>query len=185
MIHPHTELKPINPIIGFGVFATASIPRGTIIWTPDPLDRVLTRAELAVLPRALAFDLERYCWQRKDGRFVLAWDLARFVNHSCAPNCLTTEYGFEVVTRDIAVGEEITNDYADLGMQAHERFDCCCGEPDCRKVIVASDSDRFRRYWNAEAKAAMEEIPMVDQLLEQVLSQDVLQSLGMLERAVA
>ena len=83
------------------------------------------------------------------------------------------------------MGEEITNDYADLGMQAHERFDCCCGEPDCRKVIVASDSDRFRRYWNAEAKAAMEEIPMVDQLLEQVLTQDVLQSLGMLERAVA
>ena len=54
MIHPHTELKPINPVIGFGVFATASIPRGTIIWSPDPLDRVLTRAELAVLPELFA-----------------------------------------------------------------------------------------------------------------------------------
>jgi len=52
-------------------------------------------------------------------------------------------------------------------------------------VIVASDSDRFRRYWNTEAKAAMEEIPMVDQPLEQILSQDVLQGLGLLERAVA
>lgn len=185
MIHPHTELKPINPVIGFGVFATASIPRGTIIWKPDPLDRVLTRAELAVLPRALAFDIERYCWQRRDRRFVLAWDLARFVNHSCAPNCLTTEFGFEIVTRDVAVGEEITNDYADLGMQPHERFECCCGEPTCRRLIVANDADRFRRLWTSEARTALDDVPSVDQPLASVLTQDVMASLGMDERAVA
>ena len=30
MIHPDSELRFINPIIGYGLFATSVIPRGTL-----------------------------------------------------------------------------------------------------------------------------------------------------------
>lgn len=35
MIHPDTELRFINPEIGYGVFATQFIPRGTITWVRE------------------------------------------------------------------------------------------------------------------------------------------------------
>ena len=46
MIHPHTELRFINEQMGFGVFATQFIPKGTIIWALDELDQIL-EAELS------------------------------------------------------------------------------------------------------------------------------------------
>ena len=38
-----------------------------------------------------------------DGISILCWDNARFVNHSCEPNCLTGGFDFEFAIRDIAV----------------------------------------------------------------------------------
>ena len=41
MIHPKTELKFINEVVGYGVVATSFIPAGTITWVLDKFDRVL------------------------------------------------------------------------------------------------------------------------------------------------
>ena len=41
MMHPSTELRYINQQIGFGVFATKFIPKGTIVWALDPFDQIL------------------------------------------------------------------------------------------------------------------------------------------------
>ena len=38
MIHPHTELRFISPEVGYGVFATALIPEGTITYVKDSLE---------------------------------------------------------------------------------------------------------------------------------------------------
>ena len=35
MIHPATELRWVGSSIGYGVFATAVIPRGTIVYVKD------------------------------------------------------------------------------------------------------------------------------------------------------
>jgi len=65
------------------------------------------------------------------------------VNHSCDPNA-----GFDgqivlVAIRDIAVGEEITFDYAivlsDEVAQEPYRMECLCGSPRCRKLVTGSD----------------------------------------------
>ncbi|MHC5084588.1 MAG: SET domain-containing protein, partial [Planctomycetota bacterium] len=32
MIHPDTELRKVNETIGYGVFATRHIPKGTILY---------------------------------------------------------------------------------------------------------------------------------------------------------
>ncbi len=45
MIHPHTEIKFINKEVGYGVVATDFIPKGTITWVLDKLDREFTQNE--------------------------------------------------------------------------------------------------------------------------------------------
>ncbi len=37
MIHSKTELKFINDLVGYGVFATETIPEGTIVYVKDSL----------------------------------------------------------------------------------------------------------------------------------------------------
>ena len=70
---------------------------------------------------------------------------ARFINHSCDPNCeIVTERGrvFIDALRDIAPGEELTYDYAyerEAGDDEHAetRYPCRCGAPGCRRTILA------------------------------------------------
>ena len=50
MVHPHTEIRFVNDIIGWGVFASRFIPKGTIIWALDPLDQRFTPEQVATLP---------------------------------------------------------------------------------------------------------------------------------------
>jgi SET domain-containing protein len=60
----------------------------------------------------------------------------RFINHSCDPNTFTrftaTRAEFYAL-RDIAKGEELTNDY---GHSHHDgKLPCRCGAPNCRGFI--------------------------------------------------
>lgn len=70
---------------------------------------------------------------------------ARWINHSCAPNCYTDERGgriFIVALRNIAAGEELNYDY---GLIIEERYTpklkaeyaCWCGAPTCRGTMLA------------------------------------------------
>lgn len=58
-------------------------------------------------------------------------------NHSCEPN---TRYdGLNVVAaRAIAVGEELTLDYAEFLDESAEPFDCACGAQGCRGRVVGT-----------------------------------------------
>lgn len=165
MIHPDTALRFVDAAIGHGVFATAPIPRGTITWTLDPLDRVMTAAELTALPEAMRFDPGRHMWVRPDGRHVLAWDIARYVNHSCQPNCLATDAGFEIAVADIAAGEQLTNDYAQLGMTPDERLDCRCGAAQCRGTVSTRAGSAIALAWRRRIAAALADMHAVAQPL--------------------
>jgi uncharacterized protein len=140
MIHPDTVLRFVSSAIGYGVFATRLIPRGTVTWVRDALDQVLSAAHVATLPALYHEMLDKYTFRDAAGNYVLCWDLARYMNHACQPSCLGTGYGFEVAVRDIYPGEELTDDYATLHLQAHESFACHCGARQCRKWIMPEDA---------------------------------------------
>ena len=115
MLHVDTRLGP-SPIHGIGLIATESIAAGREVWTLLPaFDLVLDEARFRALPPAARqtilyyafFDLHRRC-------FVLSSDDDRFTNHSTTPNC-GMQTGKAIALRDIAAGEEITVDYAELG----------------------------------------------------------------------
>ena len=70
---------------------------------------------------------------------------ARWINHSCAPNCWADEQGgriFITARRDIAAGEELNYDY---GLTLSERYTkrlkaeyaCRCGAASCRGTLLA------------------------------------------------
>jgi uncharacterized protein len=172
MIHPDTALRFISEEVGHGVVATRAIPRGTITWALDPLDQVLSVRDIAKLPPAMRFDVEHHTFIGRDGQPIMPWDLARFMNHSCAPNCLSTDDGFEIAIRDITVGEELTNDYANLGLWPAERLPCRCGATSCRGLITKSHHAMMANAWQSDIRAALAQAPQVPQPLIDLLTMD-------------
>lgn len=75
---------------------------------------------------------------------------ARFINHSCEPNCeaVLAEKEIHIVAlRDIPAGEELTYDYGymleDESMdEAVRKYPCRCGSAKCRGTILRLDLRR-------------------------------------------
>ena len=70
---------------------------------------------------------------------------ARFINHSCDPNCDAViddgRIWIETI-RDVGAGEELAYDYAYMLEERHSpaakrRFPCRCGAATCRGTILA------------------------------------------------
>lgn len=174
MMHPHTKVQFIGDEVGHGVVATAFIPKGTVTWVQDPLDRVFTPDEVAALPPASQDQLEYFAFKNGQGNMVLCWDHARYVNHSFRSNCLSTVYDFEVAVRDIHPGEQLTDDYGYLNLPAPWKP---MDEGTRRKWVRPDDSVRYAKGWDAQIRAALKRMHSVDQPLQQWLKPDVLKQL--------
>jgi SET domain-containing protein len=134
-----------SPIQGLGVFAMEPIPAGV---------------------RLIEYSGERLSPQEADARypdsddrhhtylFAIDDDIvidaavggndARFINHSCDPNCDAVVEDSRIwieTIRDIAPGEELAYDYAYVLEQRHtpaakRRYPCNCGSANCRGTIL-------------------------------------------------
>ncbi|MCA9303438.1 MAG: SET domain-containing protein [Phycisphaerales bacterium] len=167
MMHPDTELRYISEEIGHGVVATRDIPKGTITWVQDKLDREFEPEQVETFGEPYTELLDKYCFRNQHGRWVLCWDHARFVNHSFRSNCLTTAYNFEVAIRDIRAGEELTDDYGYLNiMHPFHAYD----EGTERKVVYPDDLTRYHGVWDGNLRDAWPNIPKVAQPLRELLS---------------
>jgi len=132
-------------IHGKGVFAVTRIPKGTRIieykgkrMSGEAADRKYGDDEG---PHTFLFLLD-------DGTVIDAnrgGNSARWINHSCAPNCEPEEEGgrmFIDARRDIKPGEELTYDYQ---LFVEERYTpalkrlyaCACGSRKCRGNFLA------------------------------------------------
>jgi uncharacterized protein len=168
MIHPHTELRFINDVIGYGVVATRFIPKGTITWALDKLDRIFTPAQVRSLDPVYQEVLDKYTYRNQEGNHILCWDNARFVNHSSNSNCLTTAYEFEIAIRDIHPGEELTDDYGYLNIE--EPFEVMPEEGISRTVVYPDDLLRYYKEWDEKLLSAFPLLTKVSQPLTGILS---------------
>lgn len=145
MIHPDTEIKFINEQVGYGVVATKLIPKGTITWVQDELDRVYTPQEVSSLSDLMRNYLETYCFTNAKGEKILCWDYAKYVNHSFKPSCFSTAYDFEIAIRDIQPGEQLTDDYGYLNLETpFEPAD----EGTERKIVYPDDILTYHEQWD-------------------------------------
>ncbi len=163
MMHPNTTLRFIDADMGHGVYATQFIPRGTITWALDEFDQVLPPNRVRSLSDLSRELVEEYAYVDAAGNYVLCWDLARFVNHSCDPTSRGIGPGFEIAVRDIQPGEQVTSDYAELNVTG--TFRCSCGKPTCRGLVGPDDLLRHWQEWDAVVGAAFLLLKQVDQPL--------------------
>jgi SET domain-containing protein len=142
-----------SPIHGNGVFAVVDIPAGTSLveyrgkrLTHAQADRIY--ADTLDTGHTFLFTLnDRYVIDaNQDG------NVARWINHSCAPNCepLLVEHGdggsardrvLIEARRDIRAGEELTYDYGITLEVPHTAklkaiWACRCGAPDCTGTML-------------------------------------------------
>ncbi len=162
MIHPHTEVRYINEEKGKGLFATQSIPKGTITWCFDPLDREISPNSLQQYPPQFRDIIETYSYRNNKGNFIFCWDNGRYINHSFHANCCLTPYNFELAIRDIEEGEEITDDYGYLNII--EPF-AACDEGDERKMVYPDDLLHHWQIWDAQIQLTFPHIVAVEQAL--------------------
>lgn len=100
-----------SPIAGIGLFAGEAVPAGTVVWRHDPgIDATFDPAR-GIEPRLQALLDEHGWFNEQDGRWYLAADNMRFMNHAVEPNTCERDRFTVVAARDIAAGEELTCDY--------------------------------------------------------------------------
>lgn len=170
MIHPNTELKKVNQKKGRGVFATAFIPKGTITYVKDPLEIEIGPDDPRLQNPAIKDKIETYSYIDQDGTRIVSWDNAKYVNHCCQCNTISTGYGFEIAIRDIEAGEEITDEYGMFNFDY--TLQISCEEDDCRGCVSGKDLERYYGEWDQKVKSALQCINKVTQPLKNLLEED-------------
>jgi len=154
MLHPHIEVRG-SDIEGRGLFATALIKQGQLIWRKAADEKSYSRAEIEQLTPEQKKKFFNYCYQVGPDQFYgtldgQAGDDADYMNHSCNPNTWFEADGSMTALRDILPGEEITYDYAMSEARPEFKLECRCGTPLCRKIIRGDDlkknADLRQRY---------------------------------------
>jgi uncharacterized protein len=137
---PETEWLRFGPssIHDFGAFARRDLPKGARL-----LEYVGQKIDKQVSIRRCE-DNNEYIFtlnEREDLDGNVEWNPARFINHSCAPNCdAELEAGriWIVASRAIRAGEEITFNYG-FDLEDYRMYPCRCGAPGCVGFIVAEE----------------------------------------------
>jgi hypothetical protein len=163
VIHPDTTIRAVDPRIGVGVVATKPIAKGTITWVHDELDQAFSAQKLARLGPLFHPAIDRYSYRDGDGHYVLCWDHARFVNHSCSPTCMAPGFDLEIAIRDIQPGEQLTGDYATYNFETE--FTCFCGAAECRGRIGGAVDEAIVRGWDSLLRDAFPHLGKVEQPL--------------------
>ena len=163
MIHPNTELKFINEQVGYGVFATSDIAEGTIVYVKDSLELSISPTDYLMHTEEMKEVIEKYSYIDETGNRIISWDFAKYVNHCCNCNSISTGYGFEIAIRDIKKGEQITDEYGLFNLT--KPMTLLCGEENCRKEIKPTDFDSYHEEWDIKIKKSIMSLFDVEQPL--------------------
>nr|XP_053653886.1 histone-lysine N-methyltransferase 2C-like isoform X6 [Cherax quadricarinatus] len=130
-----------SKIQGLGLYAARDIEKNTMII--EYIGEII-RSELAEV-REKRYEAQNrgiYMFRLDDQRVVdatVTGGLARYVNHSCGPNCYTETIEVErdlkiliISNRKILRGEELAYDYK-FDEEEDHKIPCLCGAENCRK----------------------------------------------------
>ena len=136
-----------SPIHGRGVFAARTIRKGADII--EYRGRRVSAEQADALPDSDSGNpFHTFLFELNDGRVIDAavrGNAARWINHSCQPNCVPYEDDegrvFIEAKRTIRAGEELSYDYKLNVPGRHTKallanYACRCGAPRCRGTMV-------------------------------------------------
>ncbi len=146
---PETCIKVRNSKVhGNGVFAARKIPAGARIIEYQGKRITEKQAE-----KRFGQDPENphhtFFFSLESGKLIDGGDEgndARWINHSCEPNCEAQEEKGRVfihAMRDIARGEELNYDYGlvideKMSKALKKAYECRCGSAECRGTMLAT-----------------------------------------------
>ena len=131
------ELKP-SRIHGTGVFARADIPTDTRVL--EYLGERVTKEE-SLRRREMNNFFVFTVTDEFDIDGAADWNPARFINHSCAPNCeaqMKDQRIWIIALCDIRAGEELSFNYG-YDLEDYENHPCGCGAATCVGYMVAEE----------------------------------------------
>lgn len=124
-----------------GCYTTANIRKGTYVveYTGPRISQ--EKADEIYDSRSMT-----YLFGVGDGEKIIdGHGTAMFINHSCNPNCETTEIDervWIVAIRDIKAGEELTYDYMLYDGAEDDPAPCYCGSKKCRGTMYSEEEIR-------------------------------------------
>ena len=127
-----------SSIHGLGGFARTAIPGGTRV-VEYVGERISKSESLRRCEQNNEFVFSLNNEEDLDGN--VAWNPARHLNHSCAPNCeaeLQDGHIWIVAARDIQAGEEVTFNYG-YDLVDYRDYPCRCGASGCVGYMVAEE----------------------------------------------
>ena len=146
---PHRKRYSVrrSGIHGRGVFAAGPIRKGTVII--EYKGKRVSWDQAMARPDSVGTDAAHtFLFELDDGRVIdprVRGNAARWINHSCDPNCATYEDRdgrvFIEAKRGIRPGEELSYDYQltiDTPLSKRERaqYACRCGASKCRGSLL-------------------------------------------------
>lgn len=140
-------VKP-STLHGTGVFAARDIPAGTTIF--EYHGARISQEEADNMPSADPDDpFHTFFFSLSSGEIIdgaQGGNDARWINHSCEPNCEAQENDdgtrvYIVALQDIAAGEELLYDYGlvideEMSDELQQQYRCLCGAPSCRGTML-------------------------------------------------
>jgi hypothetical protein len=153
-LHPNIEVRA-SPIHGLGLFARAVMPAATVV---SRLGGQLVDTQELQRQLRLATDGDRGYVDTitvgEDLHLVLSTGTRNGRgNHSCDPNTWWVDAFTLGTRREIAVDEEVTNDYATSTDADSFAMVCLCASPLCRGLITGGDwrradlRERYGTHW--------------------------------------
>jgi SET domain-containing protein len=165
---------------GNGVFAARDIPSGTAI-LPYGGKRISAEHADAKHPSNPDDPFHTFFFSLSSGKVIDGGDQgndARWINHSCAPNCEAQESagGTRVIItalRDIPKGEELFYDYGlvidgKISKQMQRDYRCLCGAPDCRGTMLALPKKKKSRTAQQQLKRLQKKRQKLDARIEKI-----------------
>ena len=112
-----------------GVYAAQDIPKG----------KKIVRYRGKLVPRTIGLRSEsEYLYELNRKFYVLGQNIARYINHSCDPNCESDIIRGEIwiqSIRKIRKGEELTYNYG-FDLNESLEYPCFCGAKQCAGFII-------------------------------------------------
>lgn len=136
-----------SPVHGKGVFAARDIPAGTRL--VEYKGELITAREAERRENLKPADyFHTFFFSLESGKIIDGGRFgnnARWINHSCEPNCEAREEEGRVFIyslRDLKADEELNYDYGLILEQRHtpaikKAYECRCGAKTCRRTLLA------------------------------------------------
>jgi SET domain-containing protein len=143
-----------SPIHGRGVFACKDIQKGDCIIEYDG-ERISWKVALKRHPHDPSQPNHTFYFSLTSGKVIdgnVKGNDARWINHSCAPNCIANEFQdkkdrlhvFLFARKNIKAGDELFYDYS-LDVEGKQTkalkkdYRCCCGSKKCRGTMLSKN----------------------------------------------